>query len=131
MIAELTLQVIDDENRLEFDIPRDENAGFVNNSKEKFDYRFGKVFDDQTRQETVFEQVASPVIMSALEGYNGTMFAYGQTGSGKTFTITGGTERYVDRGIIPRTLSMIFNEFSKRTEYDYKVLPQPSAIRRR
>ena len=34
-----------------------------------------------------------------------------QTGSGKTFTITGGAERYIDRGIIPRTLSYIFEYF--------------------
>lgn len=33
---------------------------------------------------------------------------YGQTGSGKTFTITGGPERYEDRGIIPRTISQLF-----------------------
>ena len=33
-----------------------------------------------------------------------------QTGSGKTFTITGGAERYADRGIIPRALSYIFNK---------------------
>ena len=36
-----------------------------------------------------------------------------QTGSGKTFTITGGAERYVDRGLIPRSLSYIFDYFEK------------------
>ena len=36
-----------------------------------------------------------------------------QTGSGKTFTITGGASRYVDRGIIPRTLSYIFKYFQE------------------
>lgn len=50
---------------------------------------------------------------SVLAGYNGTIFAYGQTGSGKTFTITGGAERYSDRGIIPRTLSYLFQRFSQ------------------
>jgi len=45
---------------------------------------------------------------SVLDGYNGTIFAYGPTGSGKTYTITGGTEKYTERGIIPRTLSYIF-----------------------
>lgn len=50
----------------------------------------------------VFERVARPVVLGSMEGFNGTIFAYGQTGSGKTFTITGGPERYVDRGIIPR-----------------------------
>lgn len=50
---------------------------------------------------------------SVLAGYNGTIFAYGQTGSGKTFTITGGAERYSDRGIIPRTLSYLYECFSQ------------------
>ncbi len=38
-----------------------------------------------------------------------------QTGSGKTFTITGGAERYVDRGIIPRTLSYIYQYYEQVT----------------
>ena len=54
--------------------------------------------------------MAKDVVDSALDGFNGTIFAYGQTGSGKTFTMTGGTESYDDRGIIPRTLSYIFNQ---------------------
>lgn len=61
------------------------------------------------------------VVDSALEGYNGTIFAYGQTGSGKTFTMTGGDERYADRGIIPRTMSYIFSETKKRSDTFYKV----------
>jgi kinesin family protein 6/9 len=36
-----------------------------------------------------------------------------QTGSGKTFTITGGAERYADRGIIPRTLSYVYEYYSQ------------------
>lgn len=58
---------------------------------------------------------------STLDGYNGTVFAYGQTGSGKTFTITGGAERYVDRGVIPRTISSIFKELASRTGHTYQV----------
>lgn len=69
----------------------------------------------------VFERVAQPVVVSTLEGYNGTVFAYGQTGSGKTFTITGGAERYVDRGVIPRTISSIFKELSNRSDHTYQV----------
>lgn len=59
--------------------------------------------------------ILSPFFLShsVLAGYNGTIFAYGQTGSGKTFTITGGAEHYCDRGIIPRTLSYIFNQLQK------------------
>ena len=40
-------------------------------------------------------------------------YNFSQTGSGKTFTITGGAERYVDRGIIPRTLSYVFEQVLK------------------
>lgn len=64
---------------------------------------------------------AEQVVGSSLEGYNGTIFAYGQTGSGKTYTITGGTARYVDRGIIPRALSLIFSEIAQRSDYTYTV----------
>ncbi|CAJ0968388.1 unnamed protein product, partial [Ranitomeya imitator] len=58
---------------------------------------------------------------SVLTGYNGTIFAYGQTGSGKTFTITGGAERYSDRGVIPRTLSYIFEALQKDGSKVYTV----------
>ena len=74
----------------------------------------------QTRQEQIFDKVAKDVVDSALEGFNGTIFAYGQTGSGKTFTMTGGTSSYEDRGLIPRTLSYIFNECKSRSG-DVKV----------
>jgi hypothetical protein len=40
-----------------------------------------------------FSKRSAKVVVSALDGYNGTIFAYGQTGSGKTFTITGGAPR--------------------------------------
>ncbi|XP_063095006.1 kinesin-like protein KIF6 isoform X2 [Cavia porcellus] len=79
---------------LEIILPHDLADGFVNNKRES--YRF-----------------------NVLAGYNGTVFAYGQTGSGKTFTITGGAERYSDRGIIPRTLSYIFQQLQKDSSKIY------------
>ena len=74
-----------------------------------------------TKQETVFDLVAKNVVDGCFEGYNGTIFAYGQTGSGKTFTITGGAERYADRGIIPRTLSYIFSHIKSTTTHQFRV----------
>jgi kinesin family protein 6/9 len=64
-------------------------------------------------------EVAKKVCNNVLEGFNGTIFAYGQTGSGKTFTITGGPDRYEDRGIIPRSLSYIFQEIEKRKDFQF------------
>jgi hypothetical protein len=56
-----------------------------------------------------------------MEGYNATIFAYGQTGSGKTFTITGGAEKYSDRGIIPRTLSYMFETFKDMPDRHFQI----------
>ncbi|XP_072689251.1 kinesin-like protein KIF6 isoform X4 [Canis lupus baileyi] len=98
---------------LEIILPRDLADGFVNNKRESYKFKFQKIFDQGASQETIFENIAKPVAESVLAGYNGTIFAYGQTGSGKTFTITGGAERYSDRGIIPRTLSYIFEQLQK------------------
>ncbi|XP_035252159.1 kinesin-like protein KIF6 isoform X2 [Anguilla anguilla] len=113
-----SVYAVDDEEEkvgssLEFVVPRDLADGFINNKKESYRFRFQKVFDQEAKQEEVFEHIAKPVADNVLGGYNGTIFAYGQTGSGKTFTITGGAERYSDRGIIPRTLSYLYQYFSQ------------------
>ena len=105
-----------DENKIEFSLRKD---GLKNNEvrQESFMFQFNGIFDMLTQQERIFNEVAKDVVDSCLEGYNGTIFAYGQTGSGKTFTITGGAERYADRGIIPRTLSYIFSKIGKNTTH--------------
>jgi kinesin family protein C1 len=71
----------------------------------KHDFSFDQVFDPNTLQEDIFEMV-SPLIQSALDGYNICIFAYGQTGSGKTFTMDGHDEKL---GIIPRTVKLLFD----------------------
>ncbi|XP_075060522.1 kinesin-like protein KIF6 [Mixophyes fleayi] len=106
---------------LEIIVPRDLADGFVNNKRESYKFRFQEAFDQETKQEAIFDRIAKPVAESVLTGYNGTIFAYGQTGSGKTFTITGGAERYSDRGIIPRILSYIFEQFQKDSSKVYSV----------
>ncbi|GIL50863.1 hypothetical protein Vafri_6849 [Volvox africanus] len=109
------------ENKIKFVIPRNEAAGLVTNRRGHFEFRFNGILTAEAKQDEVFERVARPAVMGAMSGYNGTIFAYGQTGSGKTFTITGGPERYVDRGIIPRSISAIFSEISKRADQQFTV----------
>jgi kinesin family protein 6/9 len=80
----------------------------INNSRTLFEFKFDGLLGMDSTQDDVFASVARPVCENVLSGFNGTIFAYGQTGSGKTYTITGGTESFGQRGVIPRTLSHLF-----------------------
>eukprot|EP01016_Furgasonia_blochmanni_P018370 TRINITY_DN20886_c0_g1_i1.p1 TRINITY_DN20886_c0_g1~~TRINITY_DN20886_c0_g1_i1.p1 ORF type:complete len:328 (+),score=82.67 TRINITY_DN20886_c0_g1_i1:64-1047(+) len=113
--------LLQDEQKAEFFIPKDRTQGYVNNQKEKFVFDFNQVFGPKATQSEIFQYIAKEVVDSGLEGFNGTIFAYGQTGSGKTFTMTGGPERYEDRGIIPRTISYVFSETAKRKDCFFEI----------
>ena len=107
------------ENRLIFNIPKIDKNELVNNSRTAYGFQFHGILDEKATQENVFKTIGIPAIKNALEGFNSTIFAYGQTGSGKTFTITGGPERYADRGIIPRAISMVFKELHNQPDVNY------------
>lgn len=98
---------------LSFNLPEASSEYDVNNQKRTHTFQFDGVLGMQVKQQEVLDAVARPVIQDVLNGVNGTIFAYGQTGSGKTFTITGGAENYEDRGLIPRTLRLMFEAFRK------------------
>lgn len=68
-------------------------------------FTFDQVFHPMSDQECIFELV-SPLIQSALDGYNICIFAYGQTGSGKTYTMDGISS---NPGVIPRTVDLLFD----------------------
>ncbi|XP_013195841.1 protein claret segregational [Amyelois transitella] len=82
------------------------NFSSARKGKSQHAFTFDGIFTPHASQEDVFAEV-SPMVQSALDGYNVCIFAYGQTGSGKTYTMEGGcgTEQY---GIIPRAFNMIF-----------------------
>lgn len=106
----------EDTNLMKYDIPKDVAAGLINNSRTSYKFHFDAVIGMEAKQEEVFDRVGRPCVESALNGFNATVFAYGQTGSGKTFTITGGAERYDDRGLIPRALSLIFEHMRQSNQ---------------
>ncbi|CAH8430792.1 unnamed protein product [Heterobilharzia americana] len=111
-------------SKIIFECARDtQQDGVICNRKEFHNFQFDTIFDTITGQDQVFNAVAKPVIEKTLLGYNGTIFAYGQTGSGKTYTITGGTEKYSERGIIPRTIAYLFDHFEKNlgSEFTLKI----------
>ncbi|KAL3621285.1 Kinesin-like protein KIN-7D, mitochondrial [Castilleja foliolosa] len=69
-------------------------------------YAFDKVFGPNTDTPEVYEIAARPVIKSAMEGINGTVFAYGVTSSGKTHTMHGDQ---ISPGIIPLAIKDVFS----------------------
>ncbi|CAJ0915490.1 unnamed protein product [Ranitomeya imitator] len=64
-----------------------------------------RVFHSHETTAQVYQEVAVPIIRSALHGYNGTIFAYGQTSSGKTYTMMGAPNNL---GIIPQAVGEVF-----------------------
>jgi kinesin family member 6/9 len=105
---------------LELQIPEGADPGLVHYNKSGYiGFTFNEVFDDESTQEDIFHYVEG-MAMETFEGINSTVFAYGQTGSGKTFSICGG-DSYEDRGLIPRTLNLVFGELAHRTDHDQQT----------
>ena len=108
------------DNTISIFIPRNQKEGIINNQKEQWSFHFDKILHN-VPQEEVFEYTMNDIIKSSVQGYNGTIFAYGQTGSGKTFTISGSPNNFTYRGIIPRSISRLFNEISNKPEFDFNI----------
>ena len=51
-------------------------------------FRLDSVLDENSNQCDVFDQI-EPMLQTALEGYNTSIFTYGQSGSGKTYSMLG------------------------------------------
>jgi len=90
-------------------------AGAVNNQMTDWSFKLDGILNNAT-QEQVYDSVAENLVHQVMEGYNGTILAYGQTGAGKTFTMTGATESYRHRGLIPRSIAQVYRELEERQE---------------
>jgi centromeric protein E len=65
-------------NELDRTVLEMDDAGVVTQSW-SFDYVWGSTVSTQT----VFDELAAPIVDKAVDGINGTIFAYGQTAAGK------------------------------------------------
>ena len=119
VFASKNISISSIDNKINITIPRNENKGIINNQKENWSFQFDKILHN-VAQEEVFEYVKS-VISVSTRGFNGTVFAYGPTGSGKTFTMSGSSSNFNYRGIIPRSITRLFQELGGKIDFDSKV----------
>jgi kinesin family member 6/9 len=101
-------------------IQTSENSNTVNNTKTMYSYQFNKIYGMDADQDDLFVTLGQPIIDSGFEGFNGCLFAYGQSGSGKTFSISGGTEKYSDRGLIPRSIEYLYKKINEEQKSNIK-----------
>ncbi|PON84753.1 Kinesin-like protein Kca1/Kca [Trema orientale] len=74
-------------------------------SNPKKDFEFDRVYGPHVGQAELFNDV-QPLVQSALDGYNISIFAYGVTHSGKTHTMEGSSH---DRGLYARCFEELFD----------------------
>ena len=77
----------------------DRTVTMKNKNNQQTQWKFSRVYDTDTTQETIFTENVYDLINTATEGRNVSILSYGPTGTGKTFTMVG-NER--NPGIIPR-----------------------------
>uniref|UniRef100_A0A8C5NV70 Kinesin family member 9 n=1 Tax=Jaculus jaculus TaxID=51337 RepID=A0A8C5NV70_JACJA len=110
----------DDNKSIDIHLKKDIRRGVVNNQQTDWSFKLDGVLHDAS-QDLVYETVARDVVSQALDGYNGTIMCYGQTGAGKTYTMTGATESYKHRGILPRALQQVFRMIDERPTHAITV----------
>lgn len=85
-------------------------------------FKFDAVFGENSNQLDIFKEV-SELILSALDGFKVCIFAYGRTGSGKTYTMEGEFDHKECKGIIPRSVEMLFEHINsyKETGWEFSI----------
>ncbi|XP_055360201.1 kinesin-like protein KIF20A isoform X2 [Betta splendens] len=84
-------------------------------------FSFTQVFGPEASQRTVFKGSVCGLVQNVLEGGNCLVFTYGVTNAGKTFTFLGPEH---DSGLLPRSLSVIFNSIKDRLYNRMDLKPQ-------
>ncbi|XP_014215854.1 kinesin-like protein KIF3B [Copidosoma floridanum] len=84
-------------------------------------FSFDSVYDWTSTQQEIYEETVRPLVISVLDGFNGTIFAYGQTGTGKTYTMEGSKADVDNRGVIPRSFDQIFTHIGRSQNIQYLV----------
>ncbi|KAM9065425.1 kinesin-like protein KIF20A [Sarcophilus harrisii] len=74
-------------------------------------FTFSQIFGPEIGQASFFNLTVKEMVKDVLKGYNWLIYTYGVTNSGKTHTVQGSNK---DGGILPRSLSVIFNSIQNQ-----------------
>ncbi|KAL1006914.1 hypothetical protein UPYG_G00078840 [Umbra pygmaea] len=118
--AQDLIEYLPDRQTVSIHQEKDSRKGVIDNQLSSWSFHLDGVLHDVS-QEEVYASVGREIVLGALEGYNGTVMCFGQTGAGKTYTLTGATESYKQRGIIPRALQEVFKEVEQRSTHTFRV----------
>ena len=84
-------------------------------------WSFDKKDKSYAGQDSLFNDLGTPLLDNAFQGYNNCIFAYGQTGSGKSYSMMGYGE---EAGVIPKICKNMFEritDFQKDKNLTYTV----------
>jgi Kinesin motor domain len=89
-------------------------------------FQFDHCFSWSSDNQEVYAKVAKNLVLSALDGYNATIFAYGQTGSGKTYTMLG---KHEESSILaPISMNIDLERPPKASETPKKAISRSNGI---
>ena len=88
------------------------DRGGLSDRRKKWRFGFDEVFGTEATQNDLWRSTR-PMVQSALDGFNSTIFAYGATGSGKTFSLLGNGVNC--HGLVGRSIDQLF-DFKGETE---------------
>ncbi|XP_065071098.1 kinesin-related protein 5-like [Rhopilema esculentum] len=94
---------------------KDQLQIMLNGHKDPKWYKFDGVFPHSSKNHEVYEHVGKPVVLGALNGFNGTVFAYGQTGSGKTHSLMS------NDGITANMINKLFSKITRDRDHTCKI----------
>ena len=82
-------------------------------------YHYDMVFGPHSTTDELYERQCQPIVNSAMDGFNGTIFAYGQTSSGKTWTLMGNPETHP--GVTILAIKDIFQHVKAHPDIEWDV----------
>ncbi|XP_078072028.1 kinesin-like protein KIF9 [Mustelus asterias] len=109
------IELLPDNQTIHIHTRPDHHKDVVNNQQCNWAFKVDGILYN-VPQDVVYNTIARSAVSSTINGFSSTIMCYGQTGAGKTYTITGATEKYDYRGIIPRAIQQIFKEVEEQAD---------------